>query len=69
MKNEPNYGDVVQFRWVVSKAIGTVTEVYGEQHNRRVVIMVDPEMSDYVVAEPTTVSLPIDDVLRVIAAA
>lgn len=69
MTSEPKYGDVVEFRWGISEAYGRVIEVYGEPHNRQVVIMIDPEMSDYVVDEPTTISLPIDFVLRVVTAA
>jgi transcription antitermination factor NusG len=59
MKEDLKVGDVVAFLWGVSEVHGTVAEVYGEKGHRQVVIALDPE---------TTVSLPIEDVRRAVAA-
>jgi hypothetical protein len=42
---------------------GTVHKVYGPPGHRHVVIMLTPEISG-VVDEPTTVTLPLDDLKR-----
>jgi hypothetical protein len=52
----------------VSEVRGTVAEVYGDKAHRQVVIALDPDTTGYVVDEPTTVSLPIEDVRRAVAA-
>lgn len=64
MNDEPKAGEPAVFMWGVSEVVGTVAEVYGRAGHRQVVISLDPEESGYVVDEPTTVSLPIDDVRR-----
>lgn len=56
------------FLWGVSEVRGIVAEVYGEKGHRQVVIAVDPDTTGFVVDEPTTVSLPIGDVHRVVVA-
>ncbi|MCB0977477.1 MAG: hypothetical protein KDB02_08460 [Acidimicrobiales bacterium] len=61
-------GDVVAFLWGVSEVRGIVAEIYGDNGNRQVVIALDPNTTGYVVDEPTTVSLPIEDVRRAVAA-
>lgn len=53
----------------MSEVRGKVVEVYGAPTRRHVVVELSPELSDYIVAEPTTVSLPIDEVKRVAPAA
>jgi hypothetical protein len=68
MKEDLKVGDIVAFLWGVSEVHGTVAEVYGAKGNRQVVIALDPETSGYVVDEPTTVSLPIADVRKAVAA-
>jgi len=68
MKDELKVGDAVIFMWGVSEVAGTVAEVYGRRGHRQVVIALEPDTSGYVVDEPTTVSLPIDDVRRAVAA-
>ena len=68
MKDDLKIGEVVAFLWGVSEVMGTVAEVYGDKGRRQVVIAVDPDTTGYVVDEPTTVSLPIEDVRLAIAA-
>lgn len=68
MKDDLAYGDLVVFRRGLAEVRGTVAEVYGPKDNRRVVIALDPEVSGYVVDEPTTVALSVEDVRRVVAA-
>ncbi|MGB3411589.1 MAG: hypothetical protein WBA45_10350 [Microthrixaceae bacterium] len=68
MKEDLKAGDLVAFLWGVSEVRGTVAEIYGQKGHRQVVIALDPEVTGYVVDEPTTVSLPIEDVRRAIAA-
>jgi hypothetical protein len=64
---EPEYGEEVSFPLGLEEVHGTVHEVYGPGH-RHVVIMLTPEISG-VVDEPTTVTVPLDDVKRVAPAA
>jgi hypothetical protein len=52
----------------VSEVRGTVAEVYGQKGRRQVVIALDPDKTGYVIDEPTTVSRPIEDVRRAVAA-
>ena len=47
---------------------GTVHEVYGYDDDLRVVVLLTPELSGYVVDEPTTVVWPIAKVKKVAAA-
>lgn len=68
MEDELRYGELVAFRWGAAEVYGTVAEVYGPANRRRVVIALDPDISGYVVDEPTTVALSVDDVWRVVAA-
>ena len=66
---EPLYGEIVEIPWGPRDAVrATVHEVYGQPDRRRVVVLLTPEVSGYVVAEPTTLSLPISKVKRVNAA-
>jgi hypothetical protein len=46
-----------------------VAEVYGTGQRRHVVVALTPELSGYVVAEPTTVALPYNEVRPAEAAA
>ena len=64
---EPVYGEIVEMPWGNRSTVrATVHEVYG--HSRRhVVVILTPEMSDYVVSEPTTFSVPIAEVKRITA--
>lgn len=48
--------------WGVSQVRGRVHEIYGEPPRRYVVVMLSPELSSYVVAEDTTVTMPYDSV-------
>ena len=70
MRNtEPEYGEEVEIPWGNRSTVrATVHEVYGHS-KRHVVVILTPEMSDYVVSEPTTFSVPIDEVKRVTAPA
>lgn len=53
-------------QWGFTEVRGRVAEVYGPPALRRVVVALEPQLSSYVVAEPTTVSLPIADVRKVV---
>ncbi|MGB6056780.1 MAG: hypothetical protein WBF71_00845 [Microthrixaceae bacterium] len=68
MKNDLKVGDIVAFMWGVSEVHGVIAEVYGQKGRQQVVIALSPEVTGYVVDEPTTVSLPIEDVRRSVAA-
>lgn len=68
-KNELKYGDEVAIPWGNTEVHGRVAEVYGPPAQRRVIVALEPELSSYVVDEPTTVSIPITDVKRVVPAA
>lgn len=63
---ELRYDDEVMIRWGFTEVRGRVAEVYGPQALRRVVVALEPELSSYVVAEPTTVSIPIAQVRKVV---
>ncbi|MDD9986496.1 MAG: hypothetical protein OXQ31_09510 [Spirochaetaceae bacterium] len=64
-ESEPEYGEVVEMPWGNRSTVrGTVHEVYGHS-KRHVVVILTPEMSDYIVSEPTTFSVSIDEVKRV----
>lgn len=68
MNEDLKLGEVVVFRWGVADVLGTVAEIYGRAPRVHVVIELSPELSGYVVDQPTTVSLPIEDVRRAVAA-
>ena len=55
-------GDEVVIPWGLNDVHGTVAEVYGTGPLRRVVIWLTPELSSFVVDEPTTVALPYGEV-------
>lgn len=57
-----NYGDLVAFQWGTAEVQGTVRELYGRKDDRRVVLTLTPEITGYVVDEPTTLALSVDDV-------
>lgn len=58
-------GDRIKIPWGVDEVEGTVDEVYGPVHLRRVVVRLTPELSDYVVDEPTTVVFPLEAIRKV----
>lgn len=60
-KTEVRPGDEISIRWGVAEVKGTVAEVYGPSEDRRVLILLTPELSG-VVSEPTTVSRHYEDV-------
>lgn len=60
------YGDEVVIPWGFTEVHGRVAEVYGPPAQRRVIVALEPELSSYVVDEPTTVSLPLADVKKVV---
>ena len=65
---ELSYGDVVEIPWGSRHtARATVHEVYGHTDRRYVVVLLTPKVSGYIVAEPTTLSLPVAKVKRVTA--
>lgn len=65
---EPSYGEVVEIPWGGGRRIrGLVDEVYGPEGSRHVVVLLTPEVSGYVVDEPTTVVWPVAEVKRLAA--
>lgn len=63
------YGALVVIPWARGvEVIGKVHEVYGPPERRHVVVMLTPELSDLIVDEPTTVSLPLSSVRPLTAA-
>lgn len=62
---ELSYGDVISIPWGLDTVEGTVQEIYGPPMFRHVIVRLTPELSGYVVDEPTTVSMPLDIVRKV----
>ncbi|MGH9165351.1 MAG: hypothetical protein ACRDZW_07570 [Acidimicrobiales bacterium] len=62
-------GATVVIPWGIDEVRGTVAEIYGPEYDRRVVVMLSPELSSYVVDEQTTVVLPADSVRLAVVAA
>lgn len=60
-KNELRPGDGISIPWGLTRVRATVEEVYGPPGKRWVLVLLTPELSG-VVAEPTTLSLPHEDV-------
>lgn len=58
MANTLKPGDEVIVEWGLDEVRGTVAEIYGHGPARRVVVELTPELSSFVVDEPTTVTLP-----------
>lgn len=67
--DELNHGDEVVIPWGLTEVRGRIAEVYGPLGHRRVIVSLEPALSDYVVDVPTTVSIPIADVKKVAPAA
>jgi hypothetical protein len=57
-------GDQVVIPWGLDEVLGTVADVYGHEPRVHVVVLLTPDMSSYVVDEPTTVTLPLRSVRR-----
>ena len=59
---EPKHGDIVEIPWGHRATVrGEVREVYGHSH-RHVVVVLKPGLSDGVVTEDTTLSIPVSEV-------
>jgi hypothetical protein len=59
-------GDTVTIPWGLDEVVGRIVQIYGPLHGEKVVVGLSPDVSGWVVDEPTTVTLPIDAVhLRV----
>ncbi|MDQ6839651.1 MAG: hypothetical protein M3137_15325 [Actinomycetota bacterium] len=69
MDAELEVGDVVVIPWGIDEVLGTVVEVYGTSGRVQVVVGLSPELSSYVVDEPTTVALPRSAVRHHVSAA
>lgn len=68
-KNGFVFGEEVIIPWGgLLEVRGTVDEVYGPASSRHVVVRLTPELTGTLVDEPTTVSLPIDAVKKVVPA-
>jgi hypothetical protein len=64
MDGQLRYGEVVVIPWGVDEVRGTVAEIYGTEPRVHLVVLLTPELTGYVIDEPTTVSFPIKDVRR-----
>ncbi len=64
MTSKLKTGDEVLIPWGIGEVRGTVREIYGEPPRQHVVVNLTPELSSYVVDEPTTVALHIEDVRK-----
>lgn len=64
MSEQLEPGDTVIVPWGRDEVRGTVAEVYGRAPRVQVVVELTPELSSYVVDEPTTIALPIEAVRR-----
>lgn len=62
-------GDEVVIPWGVDEVLGKIVEFYGDAPKIQVVIELQPELSSFVVAETTTITLPLSAVRRSGAAA
>jgi len=62
MAHNFKFGETVIIPWGIDEVRATVSEVYGPSEDRRVVVILSPELSSYVVDEDTTMSLPIGSV-------
>ena len=70
MAKEPfSYGEKVIIPWGVDEVHATVVEIYGPPAQRSVVVQLTPELSDFVVDEPTTISMPLDSLRSAASAA
>ena len=67
--DELAFGDEVLIPWGIDEVRGNVHEIYGPVGRRQVVVRLTPELSGYVVDEPTTVVYPLDAVRKVAPAA
>ena len=67
MRNdEPMRGETVEIPWgPLHRVRATVRDVFGSSGDRRVVVVLSPEVSGTVVSEPTTSSWPLSDIWRV----
>ena len=60
------YGEEVEVPWGFDVTVrGTVHEVYGYDDDLRVVVLLTPDLSGYVVDESTTIVWPISRVKRI----
>ncbi len=67
--SEPKYDEIVEIPWGNQSTVrAKVREVYGHA-SRHVVVVLTPDLSDCVVLEDTTLSVPIGDVTRVVSEA
>jgi hypothetical protein len=61
---EFEFGEIVAIPFGLGEVRGRVHEIYGEQPHRYVVVILSPELSNYVVDEDTTQNVHIDSVRR-----
>ena len=65
---EPKYDEIVEIPWGNRSTVrAKVREVYGHASRHVVVVRSRAELSDCVVSEDTTLSVPIGDVTRVVS--
>lgn len=55
-------GDIVIVPWGIDEVRATVRETYGTSDDLRVVVILSPELSSYVVDEDTTMALRVSEV-------
>ncbi len=66
--DELAYGDLVAAQVGLIEYRGTVKEIYGPDERRKAVVWLTPEISGYIVDEPTTTVFDIDELHRIDAA-
>lgn len=64
MTDAPTYGEVVDIDWGLTNVVGRVVRVYGPPLRLQVTVELTPELSSYVVSEPTEVTVPLGAVHR-----
>lgn len=57
-------GDIVDIPWGLDEVRGEVEQIYGPSHAQKVVVRLSPDLSGSVVDESTTVTLPVDAIIR-----
>ena len=60
----PDVGDLVKFFWGLAEVRGGLVEIYGPSRRPQAIVELTPEVSGGFTDEPTTVSLPLDEVTR-----
>lgn len=63
-EHDLEFGGEIIISWGLDEVHGTGHEIYGEEPRVQVVVMLTPELSGNIVAEATTVVVPLGEVRR-----